>query len=199
MTALITACLMESHPHLASFKKLIEWGSLYRSFSGQHPHLWVDRGRASPKYRWSVETPFGSRPTSEEDKVSVYATSPWLSAIESTPKVYPVEAKVRVVEEAPAPNNVTELQAYTQLVYSIRAITQVTSEESVMEMGERTDQSASVLVHYDPKKKLTENYLVMPRPTALVRCYLTKWMMEQKNQLRSHHELCPLRRRSIHN
>ena len=78
------------------------------------------------------------------------------------------------MEEAPAPNNVTELQAYTQLVYSIRAITQVTSEESVMEMGERTDQSASVLVHYDPKKKLTENYLVMPRPTALVRCYLTK-------------------------
>ena len=69
--------------------KFIEWSSLYWSFSG-HPHLRVDRGRASPKYRRSVEAPFGSRPMSEDDiKVSIYcATSPWLSRLSNRRQRY---------------------------------------------------------------------------------------------------------------
>ncbi|CAB4025071.1 putative protein K02A2.6-like protein, partial [Paramuricea clavata] len=90
--------------------------------------------------------------------------------------IYPVEAKVKAVQEAPTPTNVTELKAYLGLLnfygkflpnlsteleplYQLLRKNQRwkwnTEQIRAFERPKTLLQSATVLVHYDPNKKLT--------------------------------------------
>jgi predicted aspartyl protease len=90
--------------------------------------------------------------------------------------IYPVEAKVKAVQEAPAPTSVTELKAYLGLLnfygkfipnlsteleplYQLLRKNQRwkwhTEQIRAFERSKTLLQSATVLVHYDPNKKLT--------------------------------------------
>ena len=90
--------------------------------------------------------------------------------------IYPVEAKVKAVQEAPAPTNVTELKAYLGLLnFYGKFLPNLSTEleplyqllrknqrwkwnEEQIQAFQRSKillQSATVLVHYDQKKKLT--------------------------------------------
>ncbi|CAG2201443.1 unnamed protein product [Mytilus edulis] len=89
--------------------------------------------------------------------------------------IYPVESKVEAIDKAPSPTNVTELKAYLpmlnyynrffEFVSLVKTATCTSTERHKMELGKRTgtsvhrvktavEKSASVLVHFDPKKKL---------------------------------------------
>ena len=90
--------------------------------------------------------------------------------------IYPVEAKVKAVQEAPAPRNVTELKAYLgllnfygkflpNLATELEPLYQLlrnnqrwkwnTEQIHAFKRSKTLLQYATVLVHYDPKKKLT--------------------------------------------
>ncbi|CAB4030147.1 uncharacterized protein K02A2.6-like, partial [Paramuricea clavata] len=90
--------------------------------------------------------------------------------------IYPVEAKVKAVQEVPTPTNVTELKAYLGLLnfygkflpnlsteleplYQLLRKNQRwkwnTEQIRAFERSKTLLQSATVLVHYDPNKKLT--------------------------------------------
>ena len=90
--------------------------------------------------------------------------------------IYPVEAKVKAVQEAPTPTNVTELKAYLGLLnfygkflpnlsaeleplYQLLRKNQRwkwnTEQIRAFERSKTLLQSATVLVHYDQNKKLT--------------------------------------------
>ncbi|VDI23999.1 Hypothetical predicted protein [Mytilus galloprovincialis] len=89
--------------------------------------------------------------------------------------IYPVESKVEAIDKAPSPTNVTELKAYlgmlnyynrflanlSHLLKPLHVLLQKDTtwswekeQEKAFMKSKQLLKSASVLVHFDPKKKL---------------------------------------------
>ena len=139
----------------------------------------------------------------------------YLGHIISAEGLKPTGEKVRAMSDAPAPKNLAQLRSFLGLInYYSKFLSNLSStlaplyallhKKSQWKWGKEQERafseaksqltSSSLLVHFDPDKKLT--LACDASPMALGQSFLMSWRMERRSQWPLHHAHWPQRSRS---